>query len=82
MSEHGADEATFDVLWGALSVNKGEKEVFYVEEVKKATLISQVAPGQAIWSMFYRFPPPVSPRVFTVLQIVEYVEGPRREGYA
>lgn len=53
----------------------------YVEEVKKATLIKQISPTQSIWSMYYRFPPPVTPRVFTVLQIVHFKETAPRTGY-
>ena len=50
----------------------------YVAEVTKATLVKQISPSQAIWSMYYNFPPPVSPRVFTVLQVTEYNSvGPR-----
>ena len=54
----------------------------YVEVVKKATLVKQISPSQAIWSLFYKFPPPVSPRIFTVLQTIELKqEGPLRTGY-
>ncbi|KAI0345341.1 hypothetical protein BDW22DRAFT_1406051 [Trametopsis cervina] len=80
VSEHGPEEATFDELWNKLGVNKGENEVNYVKEVKKATLVKQISPTQAIWSMYYKFPPPVSPRVFTVLQTIQFNEASPREG--
>jgi hypothetical protein len=50
--------------------------------VKKATLIKQISPTQSIWSMYYRFPPPVTPRVFTVLQVTQLNETAPRTGYA
>lgn len=77
-SEH---EGSFDEFWNLLGVDKGLNEMRYVHEVKKATLVREVAPGQAVWSMFYRFPPPVSPRVFTVLQVTELSQTSPREGY-
>ncbi|KAI0093975.1 hypothetical protein BDY19DRAFT_289343 [Irpex rosettiformis] len=80
VSEHGQDEATFDEFWDKLGKNKGENEVNYVKVVKKATLIKQISPTQAIWSMYYKFPPPVSPRVFTVLQTIQYKETSPRTG--
>ena len=53
----------------------------FVEVVKKATLIKQVSPSQAIWSMYYRFSPPVSPRVFTVMQTIHLNEENPRSGH-
>lgn len=53
----------------------------YVDVVKKATLVKQISPSQAIWSMYYRFPPPVSPRIFTVLQTIHFSETSPRTGY-
>jgi len=80
VSEHPSEEASFDELWGKLGVNKGENEINYVEQVKKATLVKQISPTQAIWSMYYRFPPPVSPRVFTVLQTLHLSDTSPRTG--
>ncbi|KAI0705863.1 hypothetical protein BC835DRAFT_1261215 [Cytidiella melzeri] len=80
VSEHAAEEASFDELWDKLGKNKGENEVNYVKEVKKATLVKQISPTQAIWSMYYKFSPPVSPRVFTVLQTIQFNETSPRNG--
>jgi len=33
------------------------------------TLIKSISPTQSIWSLYYTFPPPVSPRIFTVVQL-------------
>ncbi|THG98688.1 hypothetical protein EW026_g3539 [Hermanssonia centrifuga] len=80
VSEHTPEDATFDEFWEKLGVNKGENEVHYVDVVKKATLVKQISPSQAIWSMYYRFPAPLSPRVFTVLQTIELNESTPRTG--
>ncbi|KIP12281.1 hypothetical protein PHLGIDRAFT_98205 [Phlebiopsis gigantea 11061_1 CR5-6] len=80
VSEHSPDEATFDDFWSRLAVNKGQNEMKYVSEIKKATLIKQISPSQAIWSMYYHFPAPVSPRVFTVLQTIQLKEDSPRTG--
>ena len=51
----------------------------YVPEIKKVTLIKEISPTQSIWSLYYTFPPPVSPRVFTVLQTKHLVaESPKK----
>lgn len=55
----------------------------YIKEVKKATLVKEISPEQAIWSMYYEFSTlGVSSRVFTALQIarLETQDG-RRTGY-
>jgi hypothetical protein len=41
----------------------------FIPEVQKATLIKSMSTTQAMWSNYYTFPPPISPRVFTVLQL-------------
>ena len=55
----------------------------YIKEVKKATLIKEISPEQAIWSMYYEFSTlGVSSRVFTALQIAHLeTEDGRRTGY-
>lgn len=55
-------------------------DLSYVDIVKKATLVKQISPSQAIWSMYYKFPPPLSPRVFTVLQVTQLSETLPRTG--
>lgn len=55
----------------------------YVKEVKKVTKILDVAKSQSVWSLYYKFPPPVSPRLFTELQTFYYVnESPRTGQYS
>ena len=48
----------------------------YIKVVKRATLIKEIAPLQAVWSMYYEFPTPgVSSRVFTTYQIAHLEES-------
>jgi len=59
-----------------------EKE--YIPEIKKATLLRTISPTQSIWSLYYKLTPPVSNRVFTVLQTVHLEGGENgtpREGW-
>jgi Protein of unknown function (DUF3074) len=43
-----------------------------------------MSPTQTLWTLHYKFPPPVSPRVFTVLQVTHLAggeDGKPREGW-
>ncbi|CDO73542.1 hypothetical protein BN946_scf185014.g12 [Trametes cinnabarina] len=68
VSEHSKDDATFEEFWSKLGENKAENEMQYIPEIKKVTLIKRISPTQSVWTLYYHFPPPVSPRVFTVVQ--------------
>ncbi|KAH9843203.1 uncharacterized protein C8Q71DRAFT_698534 [Rhodofomes roseus] len=79
ISEHAPEDATFDEFWSKLGEDKANNEMQYVSEIKKVTLIKEISPTQSIWSLYYTFPPPVSPRVFTVLQTKHLVaESPKK----
>lgn len=82
-SVHPASQATFDQLWEGLGVDKAVKEAEFIPELKQATLLKQVAENQFLQSLYYEFPPPVSPRVFTELQIMRepFGEAGSREAY-
>ncbi|GJE90750.1 DUF3074 domain-containing protein [Phanerochaete sordida] len=80
LSEHGPEDGTFDEFWERLAGDKNENEANYVETVERAILVKQVSPTQSIWTMHYKFPPPVSPRVFTVLQTAVLSETSPRTG--
>jgi len=80
VSEHTAEDATFDEFWSKLGVNKAENEMKFIGDIKKITLIKRISDTQSIWSMFYSFPPPISPRVFTVLQTVHLNTSSPRTG--
>ncbi|KAI0780672.1 hypothetical protein BD413DRAFT_464425 [Trametes elegans] len=84
VSEHTTQDASFDEFWSKLgnADNKAENEMQYIPEIKKVTLIKRISPTQSVWTLFYHFPPPVSPRVFTVVQTTQ-LEGTdgSRTGY-
>jgi len=76
VSEHTPTEATFDEFWSKLGHNHSENEKEYIKVIKKATLVRKISATQEIWTMYYEFPSfGVSPRVFTVLQIIHYDES-------
>ncbi|KZV84243.1 hypothetical protein EXIGLDRAFT_727455 [Exidia glandulosa HHB12029] len=71
ISVHGPDECTFEQFWDGLGRDKASNEAEYMPEIKAATLLKTLhAETDTIWSMHYVFPPPLQPRVFTVLQSV------------
>lgn len=49
----------------------------YVPNIKKVTQVKSISPSQSIWTLYYTFPPPVSPRVFTVLQTTHLDQASR-----
>ncbi|KAK0483826.1 hypothetical protein IW261DRAFT_1465286 [Armillaria novae-zelandiae] len=80
VSEHPPSEATFDQMWAKLGTNKAENEKEYIPAINKVTKVKDISPTQSIWTLYYKFPPPVQPRVFTVLQIVHLTEALPRTG--
>ncbi|KAH9948969.1 hypothetical protein B0H21DRAFT_730952 [Amylocystis lapponica] len=80
VSEHTAQDATFDEFWSKLGVDKAENEKQYIPNIKKVTLVKQLSPTQSVWTLYYTFPPPVSPRVFTVVQTTHLDETTPRSG--
>ncbi|OJA15540.1 hypothetical protein AZE42_12340 [Rhizopogon vesiculosus] len=81
LSHHTNGDATFDKFWSKLGVNKAENENEFISAIKKVTLVKRILDTQSIWTMYYTFPPPVSPRVFTVLQTIYLDESSPRTGY-
>ncbi|KAH7906372.1 hypothetical protein BJ138DRAFT_1138003 [Hygrophoropsis aurantiaca] len=80
VSEHTKEDATFDEFWSKLGSSKAENEKEFIAAIKKVTLVKQISPTQSIWTLYYTFPPPVSPRVFTVLQTTYLDESTPRTG--
>ncbi|KAK0239938.1 hypothetical protein EDD85DRAFT_920259 [Armillaria nabsnona] len=80
VSEHAPGQATFDQMWAKLGTNKPENEKEYMAIINKVTKVKDISPTQSIWTLHYKFPPPVQPRVFTVLQIVHLTETSPRTG--
>ncbi|KAF9246465.1 hypothetical protein BU15DRAFT_40332 [Melanogaster broomeanus] len=80
VSEHTKEDATFDEFWSKLGVNKAENEKEFVGAIKKVAEVKRISATQSIWTLYYTFPPPVSPRVFTVLQTTYLDESSPRSG--
>ncbi|KAH7926625.1 hypothetical protein BV22DRAFT_1032623 [Leucogyrophana mollusca] len=80
VSKHTKDDATFDEFWSKLAVNKAENEKEFIAAIKKVAEVKRISPTQSIWTLYYTFPPPVSPRVFTVLQTTYLDESVPRTG--
>jgi len=80
ISEHTPKEATFDTFWEKLSKNKAVNEKEFIPQIKKVTKVKDISPTASIWTLYYTFPPPVSPRVFTELQVTHLSETTPRTG--
>jgi len=80
VSEHTKEDATFDEFWGKLGVNKAVNEKEFIGPVKKVAQVKRISETQSIWTLYYTFPPPISPRVFTVLQTVHLVKSSPKSG--
>jgi len=80
ISEHTPKEATFDAFWEKLSKNKAVNEKEFMPEIKKVTKVKEISPNASIWTLYYTFPPPVSPRVFTELQVTHLSDSTPRTG--
>ncbi|TBU49134.1 hypothetical protein BD309DRAFT_852382, partial [Dichomitus squalens] len=80
VSEHDKDEVTFEEFWDKLGKDKANNEMQYIPEIEKVQLIKQISQNQSVWTLFYKFPPPVSPRVFTVVQTIWFSETSPRTG--
>ncbi|OAX36408.1 hypothetical protein K503DRAFT_695218, partial [Rhizopogon vinicolor AM-OR11-026] len=81
MSQHTKEDATFnDEFWSKLGMNKAEnaKECVHFCQV---TLVKRISDTQSIWTIYYTFPTPVLPRVFTGLQTIHLDESSPRTGY-
>jgi len=54
----------------------------FIPEIQKVKKIKELSSTSTIWTMYYTFLPPVSPRVFTVLQVTHLSESAPRTGYS
>ncbi|KAF8236250.1 hypothetical protein L208DRAFT_1252630 [Tricholoma matsutake] len=80
VSEHTAQDASFDQLWEKLGTVKEAHEKEFIHNIRSATKVKDLSPTAAIWTMCYTFTPPVSPRVFTVLKVSHLDETTPRTG--
>ncbi|KAJ7741588.1 hypothetical protein DFH07DRAFT_55621 [Mycena maculata] len=79
VSVHKSEEATFDKLWSKLGKDKAINEKEFIPDIDKVTKVKEISATQNIWTLHYKFAPPISPRVFTVVQITRLNEvSPRR----
>ncbi|KAJ7102868.1 hypothetical protein C8R44DRAFT_682292, partial [Mycena epipterygia] len=53
----------------------------YIHQIKKVTLVKTLSPTASIWTIQYGFSPPVSPQVFTVLQVTRLDPSTPRTGW-
>ncbi|KIK59604.1 hypothetical protein GYMLUDRAFT_44567 [Collybiopsis luxurians FD-317 M1] len=80
ISVHKREEATFDLMWAKLGKDKAVNEKEFIPDIHKVTKVKEISASQNIWTLYYKFPPPVSPRVFTELQITQLSEASPRTG--
>ncbi|KAJ7775032.1 hypothetical protein B0H16DRAFT_1660068 [Mycena metata] len=80
VSVHKPEEATFEQLWEKLGKDKALNEKEFIPDINKVAKVKQISDTQTIWTLYYTFTPPVSPRVFTVLQITRLDESSPRSG--
>ncbi|TFK38456.1 hypothetical protein BDQ12DRAFT_606116, partial [Crucibulum laeve] len=76
VSEHKKQDISFKNLWEKVGRNKALNQKRFIPEIAKVTRIKYISDSQSIWSMLYTCPPPLSPRVFTVLQVVRLIDYP------
>ncbi|KAJ7484976.1 hypothetical protein B0H11DRAFT_1722616 [Mycena galericulata] len=71
----------FDRFWAVLGHEWMHAKKAYIHEIKKVTLVKTLSPTASIWTILYGFPPPMSPRVFTILQITHLDPSTPRTGW-
>jgi len=82
VSEHSAEEASFDEFWFGLGTNKPEHEKKFVHVVDDVVQLKKISDTVAIWSIHYHFAPPISNRAFTVAQFIQLdLTSTKRTGF-
>ncbi|KAJ7736995.1 hypothetical protein DFH07DRAFT_96528 [Mycena maculata] len=75
----------FDRFWSVLGHEwMPAKKAFNdeaIHEIHKVTLVKTLSPTASIWTILYGFPPPMSPRVFTILQVTHLDASTPRTGW-
>ncbi|KAJ7453733.1 hypothetical protein FB451DRAFT_1049948 [Mycena latifolia] len=71
----------FDQFWAVLGHQWMPAKKAYIHEIKKVTLVKKLSQTASIWTILYGFPPPMSPRVFTVLQVTHLDSSEPRTGW-
>ncbi|KAF7290687.1 hypothetical protein MIND_01309000 [Mycena indigotica] len=52
----------------------------YIHEIDEISLVKKLSPTASIWKALYRFPSPIAPRVFTILQVT-HLDAEARSGW-
>jgi len=75
VSTFRSDELSFSRAWARLGHNKVWNQQYYVPGINKVTRIKYISDSQSIWTTLLTYPPPLSPRVYTIYQaswLLEY----------
>ncbi|KAJ7343318.1 hypothetical protein DFH08DRAFT_872354 [Mycena albidolilacea] len=80
VSIHKPAEATFTQMWSKLGEDKALNEMKFIPNIKKVTKVKEISATQSVWTLYYTFPPPIAPRVFTVVQITRLNDSSPRSG--
>ncbi|KAF9005086.1 hypothetical protein BDQ17DRAFT_1353763 [Cyathus striatus] len=67
-------EVSFSKLWEKLGQNRMVNQKRIIPGLEKLERIEYISDSQSIWTLFYDSPPPLSPRVFTILQYARMVD--------
>ncbi|KIM44102.1 hypothetical protein M413DRAFT_68133 [Hebeloma cylindrosporum] len=76
-----SDELSFSRVWARLGKNKAWNQQFYVPGITRVARVKYISESQSIWTILFIYPPPLSPRVYTIYQaswLLEYSH--RRQG--
>lgn len=80
----GKDKAKNEMQWVSVSTSatchSTKVALRFIPDIHKVTKVKEISSTQNIWTLYYKFPPPVSPRVFTELQITRLSESSPRTG--
>ncbi|KAF8202594.1 hypothetical protein K438DRAFT_1581005, partial [Mycena galopus ATCC 62051] len=71
----------FDQFWAVLGHQWMPTKKAYIHEIKKVTLVEELSQTASIWTILYGFPRPMSPRVFTILQVTHLDSSEPRTGW-
>ena len=75
------ESCLISLLWLLVLLIFGVQHDRFIHEIKKVTKVKEISPNASIWTLYYTFTPPVSPRVFTELQVTHLSETTPRTGW-
>ncbi|KAG6327390.1 hypothetical protein ID866_11699, partial [Astraeus odoratus] len=80
VSQHPKEDITFDEFWSKIGLNKPVNEKEFLASLKEVAEVKRISETQSIWTRYYTYPPPVAPRVFTILQTIYLDDNSPRNG--